>query len=101
MCVVFSLAPLIWRCLYVFELAVISLAVDVRFLDVIDFESHAAPTCKPAHRLDGSRCTTGQAHLRNLHGSCANDKNSGESNVYGILNHHHVCQKHSLGEYET
>lgn len=40
-------------------------------------------------------------NLRDLHNSRADDKNASEYDVYGVLVHHHVCQKYSLGEDET
>ena len=45
------LALPIRRSLWVFDLAVIRLAVDVRLSDVVNFEPRAAPTCKPADGL--------------------------------------------------
>jgi len=54
MCVDLSLLALpVRRSLWVFDLAVIRLAVDVRLSDIIDFEPRATPAGKPADGLRG------------------------------------------------
>jgi len=47
------LASTVCYSIRVFDLAIISLAVDVRFPDVVDFEPLATPTRKPARGLNG------------------------------------------------
>ena len=42
------------RSLWVFDLTVIRLAVDVRLSDIVNFKSRATPTCEPADVLSGA-----------------------------------------------
>ena len=99
--VLFPFASLVRRGFSVFDLAIIGLAVDIRFSDIVGFEPRAAPARKPAHRLGRARNTMSRAHLHDLKDSRADDENASECNVYGILVHHHVYQEHNLGEDET
>jgi len=42
-----------------------------------------------------------QTDSRDLDNNCADDKYRGEHDIDGILIHHHVRQKYSLGEDKT
>jgi hypothetical protein len=65
LCVVlFPLTSLICRSFRVFDLAIISFAVDICFSDVIDFESHATPMRKHVCRLGWGTCEFNHALTR-------------------------------------
>jgi len=42
-----------------------------------------------------------RTHSHDLNDNRADDENSGEYDVHGILVHHHIRQKYSLSEDET
>lgn len=87
----------IHRTFWVSKFAVVSLTVNVRLSDVVDFESLAAPTREPTRKLVKGLRTGKAKNLRNLENRRADYEDGREHNVYGILVHYHVSQKHGLG----